>query len=191
MRKIVTWCAGLALACVFAGCGQPVAVGQVPGISWGQVVGVPGLSALNTAKGGGTGVSSVSCTSAGSCVAGGYYWDRHGPQGFVAMEKAGHWAKATGVPGLATLNRGLEGHGDADVSSVSCPSARYCAAGGYYADTDRHDDDGFVAVEKDGAWGNAVTLPTGEFGDVESISCASAGNCLAGGDADAEYFSSF
>jgi hypothetical protein len=191
MSKVVTWSAGLALAGVIAGCGLPAAASPAAGTSWGRVVGVPGLSALNTAKGGGAAVSSMSCASAGNCVAGGYYWNRHGPQGFVAQERNGRWLKATGVPGLAALNKGLEGHGEADVSSVSCASARYCAAAGYYADTDGHDDDGFVAVEKDGVWGKAAKFLTGEFGEVDAIFCTSAGNCVAGGTDDEEYFSSF
>jgi len=39
----------------------------------------------------------------------------------------GSWGKAVEVPGLAALNTG----GDAAVTSVSCPSAGDCAAGGY------------------------------------------------------------
>jgi hypothetical protein len=38
---------------------------------WGKAITVPGLSALN--KGGNAGVTSVSCASAASCVAGGDY----------------------------------------------------------------------------------------------------------------------
>jgi hypothetical protein len=52
--------------------------------------------------GGNAEVSSVSCGSAGSCAAGGFYSDRHGHrQGFVAVERNGRWGTATGVPGLA------------------------------------------------------------------------------------------
>jgi hypothetical protein len=48
---------------------------------WGQAIKVPGLAALGPAV-----VGSVSCGSAGSCAAGGYYTDRRSPrrfQGFV------------------------------------------------------------------------------------------------------------
>ena len=38
---------------------------------WGKAIEVPGLAALNT--GGDAVVNSVSCVSAGSCAAGGYY----------------------------------------------------------------------------------------------------------------------
>jgi len=69
---------------------------------WGKAIEVPGLAALNT--GGFAFVFSVSCPSAGSCAAGGYYRDRHGQQGFVAVEKNGRWGRAINVPGLGALN---------------------------------------------------------------------------------------
>jgi hypothetical protein len=42
--------------------------------TWGKAIEVPGSGALNT--GGSAAVTSVSCSSAGSCSAGGYYEDR-------------------------------------------------------------------------------------------------------------------
>jgi len=50
---------------------------------WGKETTVPGLGALN--KGSSLGVTSVSCASAGSCVAGGFYQEtgRYALQGFV------------------------------------------------------------------------------------------------------------
>ncbi len=74
-------------------------------------------------------VTSVSCPSAGNCVAGGSYTNRTGhSQAFVASERHGVWGKAIEVPGSGALNKG----GDAAVNSVSCPSAGECAAGGGY-----------------------------------------------------------
>jgi cytochrome c551/c552 len=178
MGKIMTWCTGLALAGAVAGCGQPAV--RVAG-SWGRAIEVPGLGALN--KGRDAEVSSVSCGSAGSCVAGGVYTDgdRH-RQGFVAGERNGVWGQAIEVPGLNILNAG----GSASVSSVSCGSAGNCAAGGDYTDGDRHWQ-GFVADERNGRWGTAVEVPglsalnKGNAG-VLSVSCASAGNCVAAGE---------
>jgi hypothetical protein len=95
---------------------------------------------------------------------------------------AGSWGRAIGVPGLAALNTG----GTAGVRSVSCASAGNCAAGGRYRDRHRRDH-GFVAVEKNGVWGKAIEVPglaalnTGRGAEVTSVSCASAGNCAAGG----------
>ena len=176
------WGAGPLAAAGAATAGAVRAAWAVPAAgSWGKAVEVPGLGALNT--GGNAVVVSVSCASAGSCAAGGYYADRHrGQQGFVAVERNGRWGKAIEVPGLAALNTG----GYAEVVSVSCGSAGSCAAGGYY--TDRHrSQQGFVAVERNGRWGKAIEVPglaalnTGGPAGVTSVSCASAGNCAAGG----------
>ena len=146
---------------------------------WGKAIEVPGLAALN--KGGNAEVTSVSCGSAGECAAGGSYWHRRNHyQGFVAVEKNGVWGKAIEVPGLAALNKGRS----ASVSSVSCPPAGSCAAGGYY--TDGGNTHGFVAVRRNGRWGKAIKVPglaALNNGDayVNSVSCPSAGGCAAGG----------
>jgi hypothetical protein len=202
MSKILTWGTGLALVGALTGSGQlaavraagswgrsfavPAAKTALPAAgSWGKAIAVPGLRALNTR--GAAEVSSVSCASAGDCAAGGHYQDRHGQQGFVAVERHGRWGTATGVPGLAALNEG----GYADASSVSCASAGNCAAGGEYTDADSQDFYGFVAVERNGRWGKAVTVPASEDGYVDSVSCASAGSCLAGGADGAIYTANF
>jgi len=148
-----------------------------PAGSWGRAIEVPGLAALNK---GNAEVGSVSCAPAGSCTAGGFYSDqhRHG-HGFVAAGRNGRWRRAVEIPGLATLARG----GDAGVTSVSCPSAGNCAAGGFYRDR-HHLYKGFVAAERNGRWGRAIEIPglatLGE--DAVLVSCASAGSCAAGGD---------
>jgi hypothetical protein len=179
MSKIMTWCTGLALAGALAGCGQSAAVRPAGA---GQAIEVPGLGALN--KGGDAEVTSVSCGSAGNCAAGGSYrdGDRH-RQGFVAVERNGVWGQAIEVPGLAALNAGT----DAGVGSVSCASAGNCAAGGDYTDGQGHGQ-GFVAVERNGVWGQAIGVPGlaalnkgGGNAGVGSVSCGSAGNCAAGG----------
>jgi hypothetical protein len=74
---------------------------------------------------------------------------------------------------------------DAEISSVSCASAGNCAAGGYY--DSGFTPQAFVVDEAGGSWGTAkevpglaaLTLNTGSA--VNSVSCASAGNCAAGG----------
>ena len=152
-----------------------------PAGSWGTPIKVSGLAALR--KGGTVEVLSVSCASAGSCAAGGYYLDRHGHrQGFAAAVRNGAWGRVMEVPGLGALDKG----GRAEVLSVSCAPAGSCAAGGYYLDGHGHRQ-GFVAVERNGVWGTAIEVPglaaLNAHGDggVSSVSCASAGNCAAGG----------
>jgi hypothetical protein len=95
--------------------------------TWGKAILVPG-----TASNARNGADSVSCGSAGNCAAVGHYaHGLYGPyQAFVVSEKNGSWGKAIEVPGSGALNTG----GHAQVMSVSCTSAGYCAAGGYYLD---------------------------------------------------------
>src|SRR5215468_6936018 len=155
MSKIMSWCAGLVLAGVVAGCGQSSPVSAAG--SWGRAVEVPGLGALNEGADAVdvTGVSSVSCASAGNCAAVGSYRDQyHHDQGFVSSERKGVWGRAVEVPGLGALNKG----GAAFVSSVSCGSAGNCVAAGSYTDRHHHSP-GFVAVERHGRWGKAVEVP--------------------------------
>ena len=146
---------------------------------WGTAIEVPGLGALN--KGGGAGVSAVSCTSAGNCAVVGDYTDGgQNGQGFVAAERNGRWGKAIEMPGLGALNRG----GNAQVSSVSCASAGNCAAAGTFGEPYGL---GFVAVEKNGVWGKAADVPglaalTGRLAEASSVSCASPGDCAVVGD---------
>ena len=98
------------------------------------------------------------------------------------------WNQATGVPGLAALNKGA----NAQVWDVSCASAGNCAAGGYYGNRGRNPDvaisgRGFVAIERNGRWGRAVEVPglraldKGGNSFVGSLSCPSPGHCAAGG----------
>jgi hypothetical protein len=166
-----------------------------PASSWARAIEVPGLRAL--AKGGGGQVTSVSCGSAGNCAAGGEYATADVQQGFIEVERNGAWGTAIDVPGLAALNKG----GNAQVSSVSCASAAgNCAAGGYYTDGDRNGQ-AFVVDERNGVWGTALEVPgigALEGGGVavgkasiSSVSCASAGNCAAGGRYEAGHLQAF
>jgi len=149
---------------------------------WGTAIEVPGLRTLNA--GGYAVVTSVSCGSAGNCAAGGSYWDRSDfQQGFVVSQRHGRWGTAIEVPGLGALNKGMI----AEVLSVSCASAGNCATGGDYIDSTGQHVQGFVAVERDGRWGTAIEVPglgalnKGGAAEVTTVSCASAGNCAAGG----------
>ncbi len=148
---------------------------------WRRAVEVPGLPALN--RGGNAEVSSVSCARRAYCAAAGFYTDGGGHrQGFVAVGQNGVWGRAVEVPGLAALNKG----GGAEVSSVSCASPGNCATGGDYS-TAAGPEQAFVVSERNGSWGTAQhvagNLSTGPGGDafIDTVSCASPGNCAAGG----------
>ena len=68
---------------------QQAFAASLVGDTWGNAVEVPGTAAINA---GSAAIASISCTSAGSCSAGGYYTDSAGSvQAFVVAEtNAGH-----------------------------------------------------------------------------------------------------
>jgi hypothetical protein len=72
------------------------------------------------------------------------------------------------------------------VTSVSCGAAGNCAAVGFY-DTPARRTPGFVISENNGTWGTAkeppglAALNKGGLAPINAVSCATAGNCSAGG----------
>jgi hypothetical protein len=149
--------------------------------TWRTAIEVPSTGGLN--KDGAADINSVSCTSAGNCAAGGFYGDSSGHvQAFVVSETNGTWRTAIEVPSTGGLNK----DGVAWVTSVSCGSAGNCAAGGYYTDGSDHRQ-AFVVSETNGTWRTAIEVPStatlnkGGHAATESVACASAGNCAAGG----------
>jgi hypothetical protein len=162
-----------------AGHSQGFVVTGVKG-RWRNAEQVPGLGALNT--GGDAAVNSVSCPVVGQCAAAGSYAGADGGHGFVVSQASGAWGTALEVPGLAALSTG----GGASVASLSCGSARNCAAGGYYTVTSGGQQ-AFVVSDVSGVWGAAEEVPGtaalngGIYAEVYSVSCARDGYCAAGG----------
>ena len=149
--------------------------------TWGTAIQIPGTAAL--APHGLAEIQTVSCASAGNCAAGGSSVEPTGhQQAWVASEADGTWRNAMTVPGLAALNQGRFSR----TATMSCSSPGFCSAGGAYTDRDFHDH-AFVVSETDGTWGTAIQIPgtkqpgSGGGADTESVSCASPGNCSAGG----------
>jgi hypothetical protein len=94
------------------------------------------------------------------------------------------WGKAVEVRGTYSLNVG----GNAAVLSVSCTSGGYCAAAGIYgsASDDSTITQAFVVSRQHGRWGKAQKVPglaklAAGLSQIDSVSCASPGNCVAGG----------
>jgi hypothetical protein len=153
---------------------QAFVVNQTNG-TWGTAKEV--AAALN--QGGSAEISSVSCTSAGNCSAGGSYTDgSNNGQAFIVNRTNGTWGSAKEV--AAVLNQG----GSAQINSVSCATAGNCGAGGNYQDGSGHFQ-AFVVNEKNGFWGSArevaAHLNQGGSAQINSVSCAEAGDCSAGG----------
>jgi hypothetical protein len=147
---------------------------------WRAATGVPGIAALN--GGFAPQVASVSCASAGNCGAGGHYNDSSGSLlPFVVSEVHGRWRNAIEVPGITALSAGRRLD---QVVSVACASAGNCSAGGQYGGDVLQ---AFVVTEVNGRWGTAIEVPgtatlnKNGWAEVDSVSCASAGNCTAGG----------
>ncbi|HUD39422.1 MAG TPA: Ig-like domain-containing protein, partial [Streptosporangiaceae bacterium] len=94
---------------------------------WSDAEEMPGIASLNL--GDYAEVTSLSCGSAGNCTVGGYYSSVSGEAdfnhaAFVDDETDGTWQPAQQVRGTAVTPP------NAQVSSVSCVSASYCAASG-------------------------------------------------------------
>jgi hypothetical protein len=157
-----------------AGDGLPLFVANESKGHWDKPIQFP-----TKAKFGGVGVT---CTSSGNCLA---YFNT-----FVATERNGRWGKPAAIPGLAKL-----GTAGAAITSITCPTAGNCAAGGVYF-PDSNTTEVFVASERNGRWGKATQLPgfaalnTEGGGRLAEVTCLSAGNCVAGGSyaATADFF---
>src|SRR5579863_2196421 len=111
--------------------GSTFVVNEVHGI-WYRALPIPGTNKLNV--GDDAALTSISCTTAWKCGAGGYYtpgnaeafpyWDA-----FVVSEDQGHWGRATIVRGTKTENTRVE----ASITAISCASPGLsCTAAGYY-----------------------------------------------------------
>ncbi len=160
---------------------QAFVVSQVKGI-WQHAMTVPGIAALDSNQG--AQVSSISCSSAGNCSAGGSYTSGYYAVGggamseaFVVSQVSGVWGTAQEVPGIGALNAG----GQAYVSTVSCTGPGGCTAVGGYADTSSSGSGccryaGFAVSEVGSAWGSAQKVAAASLGP---LSCSTPGNCSA------------
>jgi len=99
--------------------------------------------------------------------------------------------QTNGTPGSASCvaapaSGGLNADGDAQVHSVSCGSAGYCSAGGFYYDSFGNRQ-AFLVTQSGGFWGTAkqvggiTALNTGGAAGILSVSCPPSGNCSACG----------
>lgn len=95
------------------------------------------------------------------------------------------WGRAKQVPGLASLAAG--GH-ESGLTSVSCASPGNCSAGGFYVHGQSCCTLPFLVSQVGGTWQDALPVPgidtlnkPGADSQVTSVSCASPGNCAAGG----------
>jgi hypothetical protein len=147
---------------------------QTPNHAWGTALPVPGLPATGFAAR----VNTLFCRSPGNCVAGGTIQNQAGPRvitAWVVSETSGLWHAAKKV--AVALNKGNQ----AFTEQVSCGSPGNCVAVGSYAPA-ANQFKPFIEAEKNGAWQPLITLSgLGTEAGLGAVSCASAGNCTAGG----------
>jgi hypothetical protein len=150
--------------------------------TWGRAIEVPGSSRFNSGAGF---ITSLSCTSAGNCSAGGILPVANSTTisgAFVVNETHGVWGHAIELSGPPSFN-----HNGAGVDALSCASAGNCSAGGNFPKSENgKNTPSFVANETNGVWGKAQALPgsaTLNLGESElrSLSCGAPGNCSAVG----------
>ncbi len=123
-------------------------------------------------------INSVSCTSPGNCTAVGDYSDSSGnQQGLLLTQTSDSWtAAAATLPAGAATNPGVI------LGSVSCVSTGNCTAVGEYSDGSG--SQGLLLTESSRTWTAAkAKLPNGAgtAAVLNSVSCASAGDCSAVG----------
>lgn len=151
---------------------------------WAPAMDLPGAASLGVT---GSGFTSLSCSSTGNCAAGGFYNTAQFSAGsylaFVVDEVNGVWQSAEMAPGTASLAPGSQ----AQVVTISCPSDGNCSLGGFVSNSNDQAV-AFVADQVDGTWQSATPLTdvdlsgyTNPQATISSISCTSAGNCVAGG----------
>jgi hypothetical protein len=126
---------------------------------------------------------AVSCPASGNCELTGTDADANGQiQAYAELSFSGGESTIQFLTSSTDLNVG----GTALSNSVSCASDGNCVVVGHYTDaTGRWQP--FFGEERDGTWQNTSTvtgiaaLDAGHFSDLQSVSCASAGNCAAFG----------
>ena len=171
---------------------QALLVSETAG-KWGQGVEgrLPANATPSPEQGGALTLDSVSCPSPGNCIAvGTYVVGSDQLQGLLLTEQGGRWTNGVeaplpaGVPTDAILA--------GELSSVSCASAGNCTAVGDFDNAKGHFE-GLLLTEHAGQWttGVEVNLPpnaatrrvAGAYpsSGLLSVSCTSAGNCLAAG----------
>jgi Putative Ig domain len=168
---MIAW---LALASTALGSAGPLfTTAPQPAVPAGAAVGAGESASL----------TSISCASPGWCTAGGSYANSAGGrQAMVESEADGTWEapQPVALPAGATTAAKNE---SATITSVSCAADDFCVAVGSY----RGSGNGTLIVnEAGGFWETGITLPSvsGETtggGVLDSISCASAGDCVAVG----------
>jgi len=132
--------------------------------------------------------AALACYSAGNCTAAGT--DVKGVA-TIQREVNGAWGAASELPGASGLAYKGKKAVASLVESLACPSAGNCSAVGLYATGTAANPtavESFVASQVNGAWSAAqvppglASLSTSGFTLADGLACASAANCVTGGE---------
>jgi hypothetical protein len=126
-------------------------------------------------------ITSVSCGSATTCVAAGYYAGPAGhEQGLLLARHGSSWT-ARPAPLPAGAGTGSSGY----LNGVSCGSATACVAAGYYADAAGNEQALLLSGHGSSWTARRAPLPAGTGTDpgahLNGVTCPSAAACVAGG----------
>lgn len=150
------------------------------GSSWTATASPLPANGLPTA---GSVLQSVSCAPGGECVAGGHYTTTSvETEGLLLTGSGSSW-----TPAQAPLPADAASNPLAAVTAVSCPAASACTAAGYYNDT--AGDGQSVLLSGAGTSWTAIqaqgpadaVIGAGSYVSLFSLSCPSAGQCVAAG----------
>jgi hypothetical protein len=165
---------------------SPFTMSMVSGV-WGQATPAVFDSGVQQNANPDAGFNSVSCGSAGNCVAAGYFKNLSGGNSpFTMSMVTGVWGQATS----AVFANGVQNaQPNSEFKSVSCASAGNCVAAGYFRNLAAgYETEAFTMSMVAGVWGQATpavfangTLNATPDTGFLSVSCASAGNCVAVG----------
>jgi hypothetical protein len=153
---------------------------------WNNAQPEPGTDGAGLVEVGAPPQITVACGAVGSCAAAG--WTDTTPtrarKAFLVDEVNFTWGASHDVPGLAALT-GTGGF--SRLTAVSCKSGGNCTVTGEFS-TSLRGTKAFAASEVNGTWANAIEIPgiTALGGGTDAatarvVSCATPGNCAAGG----------
>ncbi len=116
-------------------------------------------------------LASVSCPSATSCFAAGYYSNGTVDQTVIDALSGGTWSIAAGVPNTSTSQNNK-------LLSISCAQTTSCMAAGYYVNSV---DEPLALVLSSGTWTLQDPATSANNAAFYSVSCMSPNLCVAGG----------
>jgi len=177
-----------------SGIGETFTTSETGGI-WSTYKLMNGSAALGVSPSGAFAAATpdaISCSGANSCAVGGYISDYNSDTaGYIYGEVGGVWEPASLE--TSTTPGGQNNQFSGAVSTVSCPAAGSCVAGGYYQDANgapqallvtqsgstwsKQEVPGTASLNVSGGISFAGGITLGAA--LTSISCPSAGNCTA------------